>query len=280
MALITRWASSVALAGLLAGTASASSVSGDPLADGWVFGGNSLALGNYVRGDGVFDYGLYTSAFSLSSGSNLVGSGWQAGDSILGIGGVITPGAANPNLTQSVRLVAKFGTSPSAWQASTITPTGGNGLGSFSGGAGGDGAILLGTDGPTQGTGSLNPGSSRFVGPGNPGPGNVFEIPLAQRYDGGGVSAMPTSIGKFIFQFDTNDVLSSWQVLLNRDVLGAQLGAGAEIPGLGDRAIVTLQRSVNSTLFTDSLITVVPAPGALALLGLGGLCATRRRRGA
>ena len=264
--------------------ASAQSVDGGASWSGWTSGGNSLDLGNYVRGSGVFDFNMYTTAFSISSGSPLLGTGWQAGDSVLAIGGAINQGAVNTNLSQSVRLVTKFGTDTNTFSASTVVPTSGNGNGSFSGGAGGDGAILLGTDGPTQGPGNLNPttvGSytSIFVGPGAPGPGVVYTMPLSQRYDTGIVdSGITTDIGKFVFLFDSNNVLSSWQIFLNRSLLADVLPSGEELPNIGNQAIMTLQRSTSSTLLTDSMVTVVPTPASAALLGFAGIAAARRRR--
>jgi len=282
MTRFTRTASIVLIAGC--SSAFAQSVDGGASWSGWTSGGNSLALGNYVRGNGLFDYEMYTTAFSLSGGSPLLGTGWQAGDSVLAIGGLINQAALNENLSQSVRLVAKFGTDANAFSASTFVPTGGNGNGSFSGGAGGDGAILIGTDGPTNGPGHLNPtttgtNTSIFVGPGAPGPGVVYTMPISQRYDSGSVdTSITTDIGKFVFLFDSGNVLSSWQIFLNRSLLADVLPAGEEVPDLGHRAIMTLQRSTSSTLFTDSLITVVPTPSSAALLGLAGLAAARRRR--
>ena len=261
----------------------APSIDGGSSWTGWTSGGNSLTLGNYVRGDGVFAFDMYSTAFSLSAGSGLLGGGWQEGDAVLALGGSITQGVTNNNLSQSVRIVTKFGTDATAWSASTFVATGGNGQGSFSGGAGGDGAILLGTDGPTQGPGNLNPttggsNTSIFVGPGAPGAGNFYEMPLAERYNAGSTASYSTDIGKLIFLFDANNILSSWQVFLNQSMLSDQLGPGGLVPELGDRAVMTLQRSTSSSLFTDSLITVVPTPGTAGLLGLAGLAALRRRR--
>ena len=106
-----------------------SGVTGYPVADGWEFGGNSLEPGVFVRGSGGFNFDIYTAAFTLSSSSPLIGDGWDEGDIIFGIGGVIDPNANNPELTHSVRIVSKFSAGNDGWSA--------GGTGSFSGAGGG-----------------------------------------------------------------------------------------------------------------------------------------------
>src|SRR5690606_6053465 len=129
---------------LFAAVASAGPITGNPAADGWTAQGNSLAIGTYIRGGGGFNYNVYTTSFTLEAGSPLLGGGWQVGDTILAMGGVIVDNASG-NLTSSVRIVSKFGNSPTAWQASTTASPNGDGLGSTSSGHGGNGAVLLGT---------------------------------------------------------------------------------------------------------------------------------------
>ncbi len=254
----------------IAGSAFASPTifTGNPATDGWDFQGNSLSASNYIRGAGNFDYGIYTSSFTLGAGSNMLGGGWSAGDSILGAGGVINNRTGN--LTQSVRIVTKFGADQNAWPGSS---------GSFSGGAGGNGAILLGTYAPGGGN-NLNPTSSSFIGP-----GVVHQMPLAQRYDSG-TSSISTTIGKLLFTFDADNVLSSWQVLLNLTVLESLLAPGEELPSDLSSVNSTLQRSNNSSLFTDARggfetaeSVVIPLPGAagMALAGMGMIGLRRRR---
>lgn len=256
--------------------AGASSISGNPLADGWAFQGNSLDAGTYVRGQGGYDFGIYTSSFSLSGGSNLLGSGWQAGDSLLGVGGVVND--LGGNISQSLRIVTKFGTDPGAWSPATESA-----LGSFSAGHGGDGAVLLGTYSPANASsgGHFNPGVAlNFLDP-----GTVHEIPLAQRYDSGVTSSIDTNIGKILFTFDASNYLASWQLVLNLTLLEAELPAGSILPSDADRIIQTLQRSNNSTQFTDGLggfdtaAVVIPLPTGAGMAAFGlGLVALRRRR--
>jgi len=249
--------------------AMASLATGDPEADGWVFGGRSLDPDIYVRGNGGFDFDIYTTAFTLSDTSNLLGDNWQAGDAILGLGGVIN--ARTTNLTQSVRIVSKFGTAADAWSTGS----------SFSGGDGGDGSVLLATYSPAANNGlHLNPNPVNLQ-PSILGPGQVWGIPLAQRYENGAVvdlvaSGNPVSpntqmVGKLIYTFDEDSILASWQVFLNVSLLPTY----NSLPSVGDRAIQTLQRSTGD--YTDGLVVVIPEPATMLLLGLGTLLLRNRR---
>lgn len=71
----------------------------------------------------------------------------------------------------------------------------------------------------------------------------------------------------------------SWQLLLNVSLL--ERVAPAEftglLPGIGDLAIMTVQGGSGSP-YTDALVSVVPEPASLGLLGLGALGLMRRRR--
>lgn len=233
-----------------------SNVSGNPKVDGWSFQGHSLDAGVFVRGDGDFAFDIYTAAFTLGSGSPLVGDGWEVGDEIVAIGGIIDPDDNNPNLTHSVRIVSKFSAGNDGWSA--------GGTGSFSS-AGGDGALLLATRGPASPWGNtehLNPfdgyGSSRVAT--ELGPGEIHKIPMLQRVENGSVNTdAGTEAGKFIYLSDGPDftdtdsgndapLLSSWQVFANVTMLGAE---HMPVPGEGDRAVQALQRS--SGVSTDGL---------------------------
>ncbi len=237
-------------------------VNGNPASDSsWTAGSNSLDSGAYIRGAGNFGYDTYSTSYAIPSGSPLVASGWSVGDRVLGVGGSIatndgisagwgsafTGDAVNSNLTTSVRIVAKFGASPTAWVPSTVRPDGGNGSGSFSSGHGGDGAILLGTD-----VGAIDDSDA----------GMLLTFDTNQRYDSG-TSSISSSVGRLIFN-STGDILESWSVYLNTTLLSSQLSGGSEVPLTGDRINLTLQRSTNSTLFTDAMVTpaAIPEPSA------------------
>jgi hypothetical protein len=229
-------------------------VTGDPEADGWAFQGHSLDAGVFVAGTGAFAYDIYTAAFTLDSGSDLVGGGWEPGDEIVAIGGVIDPADSNPNLTHSVRIVSKFSAGNDGWSA--------GGTGSFSG-AGGDGALLLATRGPLSPSGNtehLNPFASGSRAATALGPGVIHEIPILQRMENGIVNTdAGTEAGKFIylaagpdfvdtFTGETAPLLSSWQVFANVTMLGL---THTPVPKVGDRAVQSLQRSTG--VFTDGL---------------------------
>jgi hypothetical protein len=280
----TRWIGTLLLTATLLGAATttlAASITGNPSVDsGWTTAGNSLDNGVYIRGAGNFGYDLYTTGFTIQPGSPLLASGWSLGDSVVAVGGQIattdgvsagwglafTGDAVNSNLTASVRIVSKFGTSPTSWSASTVRPNAGNGDGSTSGGYGGEGAILLGTN-----VGDLVSANT------------LMTVSLNQRYTNGGatVTNQSNDIGRLIFQ-TSGGFLSSWEMFLNTTELAGALAPGAEIPLIGDRINQTLQRSTNSTLFTDAMVTIqgVPEPASIVIAGLGilGVLATVRRR--
>jgi hypothetical protein len=271
-------AAALALAG--ASASQAGVVTGNPAADGWSNSGlgNSLDSGTYVRGAGAFDFDLYKSSFTLSGDSNLitVGSNWQVGDLILGIGAAATK---TTNLTNSLRVVAKYGTDTSTFTASTVASPSGNGDGSFSGGYAGNGGILLGTAPPDEYPQRFVAGNANQVLSFNDAAGDVM-----QRWNGSLVdlNATTADAGKFIFQVDGNGFLSNVEVFLNVSQL--ERSGFAVNPGEGDQFILTFQRSSNSTLFTDALgntaTAAVPEPSSLALAGLGiaGLAGYLRRR--
>lgn len=239
-------------------------VNGNPASDpSWMAGSNSLDSGSYIRGAGNFGYDTYSTSYLIPSGSPLVTSGWSVGDQVLGVGGSIatndgfsagwgaafTGDAVNSNLTGSARIVAKFGASPTAWVPSTVRPDGGNGSGSFSSGHGGDGAILLGT-----GVGDIDDADA----------GLLLTFDTNQRFDSG-TSSISSSVGRLVFN-SSGDILESWSVYLNTSLLASLLPGGSEIPQAGDRINLTLQRSTNSTLFTDAMVSPVAIPEPSALL--------------
>lgn len=276
---------------VLAASAHAQTVSGNPSADGWVYGGNSMENGVYVRGGGIFSYGVYQQNIVLSAGSNLLstvsGSTWSIGDQVIGLGGVFVtsptapaagwgPGSSystsqstgaggsasvNGNVTSSLRMVGKFGTDANAWGASSLAPGGGNGLGSTSAGHGGIGAITLGNSvGDITGTAS-----------------GLLRLPsVAEIYTGSGTVSISNTVGRMVYNYGSGGIVTSWELFLNVTLVQTLYGGSyADLPAFGDANIVTTQRSTNATLFHDA---VVPTPGAAAILGLGGLAAARRRR--
>jgi hypothetical protein len=258
-----------------AGHAHAVMITGNPSTDsGWAAGGNSLDSGTYIRLAGNFSFDTYYTNFVLEAGSPLLGGGWSIGDSIIAMGGKIVPNsglavdtgwatdgftgdAVNSNLTSSVRIVSKFGTSPTSWSASTAKPNAGNGAGSTSGGAGGDGAVLIGTS-----VGDITLANADAILS-----ASVQERYPAPTFTGSAIVGM----GKYIYNVDGSNLLSSWETFLNVSKLAASLPGGTEVPQAGDRYNQALQRSTNTSLITDALIAsqVVPEPSTWLLAGLG-----------
>ena len=98
-----------------------------------------MANGTYIRGGGNTDFNLYTTALTVTAGSSLLTNGslgWQVGDTVVAMGGVITTtdgvtagwggpfvgDPVNADLTTSERIVAKFGNSPTSWSAEHHRP--------------------------------------------------------------------------------------------------------------------------------------------------------------
>jgi len=268
----------VALAVALSGsTAHAVAITGNPSADsGWTLAGNSLNNGVYIRGAGNFGYDLYTTSFTVEPGSPLIALGYAVNDLVLGMGGKIqsTDGVTagwgsaftgdpvnTTNLTTSVRIVSKFGVSPSSWNPSTIKPNGGNGSGSTSAGDGGNGAVLLGTA-----VGELSA------------PGTLVHFSENKQYVASNAYAgdnISNSFGQLIYlkSGGNPDLLTSWETFLNVTKLATVLPLSPDIPAPGDRINQALQRSSNVTLFTDALAATpqVPEPSSLALAAMGAL---------
>lgn len=278
---------------LVVSSASAQIVTGNPFADGWNAGGNSMANGVYIRGGGLFSYEVYVKSFQIEAGSNLLttvgGSTWSVGDQVVGIGGVFTSAptaeangwgggssydtsqavagggstAVNGNISGSLRMVSKFGSSPTAWSPSTVAPGLGNGDGSSSGGAGGLGSVLLGT--------SVGEVASFTNG--------VLRLPsVAEIYNGTTSVSLDAKYGRMVLQKGT--LVTSWASILNLTLLEADLGGSyADLVGVGDRHNVAVQRSDNSRLFQDALVAdPVPEPATMTILGLGALAALRKRK--
>lgn len=283
---------SAAIGVLALGTpAHTAQLTGDPSVDsGWVFAGNSFDQGIYVQGEATFSFDIYSASFNLDATAHSavinsftgVGLDWLAGDRVLGLGGKFVDNtiadtgwdandwqwspysgggsAFNDDVSGSSNPQAKFGTGNAAWTTSTTAPLFGNGSGST--GDGGFGAIHMRT--------TVSFGDRTDAGNSTP------DLPdLLRRVDSGGTAvAIDEEFGRLIYIAD-GSVPQSWQWLLNIDLLEREFN-GEPTPLAGDLAIASVQRGTNR--FTDSMVSTIPEPASLALLGLGGLLMLRRNR--
>ncbi len=256
---------------------------GNPLSDGWSSGGHSFKNGNYVRGAGQFSFDMYSTSFTVQSGdaftASVGGNSWTAGDQVLALGAVFvasptatangwtsySTGVFNDNITSSLRMVSKFGSDPTSFGASTISPHNGNGAGSFSGGAGGLGSVLI-----------ANTAADLSATPS----GVLRQGSITEIYNGSGVDSVSTVVGRMMYVHNAG-IVSSWEVFLNVTLLNSMYGGTySDLANFGDRGLMTAQRGTNSTLFTDSMVATeaVPEPFTMVGLGLGFAALVRKRR--
>jgi len=287
-----RYLGIIAVAGLvvlLAASATyAVNVTGDPVADGWTFGGRSLAQGTYIRGAANMGFDIYTTGFTLCSGSNLLDTNWVVGDQVLGIGGAInaitdpvalgwsaiTGPAVNSFWVQNLRIVSKFGTSPTAWGASTIAPDAGNGLGSMSGGKGGAGSVQVSTLSGRISNGTLTPGVLFYSQD-----TDIYAPPYSEYF-----GDPEATVGKIIFTLGKpiaqGGELYSWESFLNVSRL-AELISLTDYPAVGDRGNQAIQWDDN--VATDGMVVItapIPEPLTMAglMLGIGSVLTYVRKR--
>lgn len=289
------------LALLCVGIAAQASVTGNPLADGWMYHGNSLADGVYSNGKANYGFDVYSTAISVGAGSPLnIQDGefsWLTGDTVIGVGGkfnsitaseagwsAISGNAVNQLLTTAThgpKLQVKLGTSDASWTTSTTAP--GSGNGNSSTGNGGVGTVHFRTSGWFHATDPLASQDSETTWSGNSG-----ELMLLDKDDhirrlaqGGSYINPDTRVARVIWLWDAeNGVVDSWQLLLNTSLLDRVspdfIGA---TPTFGNLAIVSVQD--RDSAYTDAVISTVPEPGtivaAVGLLGPAALMFRRRK---
>jgi PEP-CTERM motif len=275
---------------VLAGNAAlATSITGNPAADGWTLNGNALANGVYVRGNANYAFDAYSAAISVQSGSNLAiddgANSWLVGDTVLGVGGrfaeitaaeagwtAFSGNAVNillggADLGADVKLQAKFATDSGNFTASSIAPDAGNGLGSL-GNNGGNGAVQVRTSGWfTAADWSAKSGALQLLDK----PDHIIR---------NGTASPDADVARLMWNWDAvNQRVDSWEILLNTsllDRLNPSFTGGTPAAGCLDLATVQNRDSA----YTDAVVGV-PEPGTLLLLATAGLgllaCALRRR---
>jgi hypothetical protein len=253
-----------AIVGTLA--ASASSFTGNPVADGWTSDGISTNSGTYIRGNpdagnlasDDFSFNVYSTTFTLSSA---VGP-FNSGDVLLGLGGV-----NNSGFILGPRIVAKFGSSVADFSASTIGPPG-NGNGSFptnSGTGGVEVAFWY------QFSGNVLSSSSQNGGIQYPTTATNTQDLVLYNVNNTGTTSNLNAYGAVLADFTLTggkDVLTSWEAVVDVTALA---GSFSPIPITGGAADMALQETYEGAPagFTDALIPVViPEPSTYSLVFL------------
>ncbi len=240
-------------------------ITGNPLSDAWTYIGNSASPGNFNNqsGGAIYSADIYTTLFPLTLSTLSAATSWSLGDIIVGVGGVFTA-TGNTTLTYdgaggstSTRIVVKYGSPTATWQPNSPIPAS-PGYGSLAHGEAG--SVLLGTFAYT-----FSPAfSGQFAVP-NDSP----ELQLS-----GSVAPIDPSVGRDITEW-TGGTLTGFETFLNLTLLSAQVPASNVQPGA--KFILDLQN--NHSEYQDSQGTLAtPEPASAALLALGTLLLTSRRR--
>lgn len=289
----------MALLALTSSMANAVSITGNPLADGWIAGGHSLENGVYVTGSANYGFETYSAGFTVQSGSVLdISDGatsWLVNDNVIAVGGSFQPitagdagwggfsgGAVNALLPagqnpSSLKLQVKFGTNLATWTTSTTAPGSGNGNSSTSNGGG---RVQVRTSGYFGATVLTAGQDEPWTWAGNS--GQLLVLDKDDHINWAGQSLPSKYVARMIWNYDAGSGhVSSWELLLNTSLLD-RLDPGHLLPSIGDKAILTVQQADGA--FTDALVqinavSVVPVPGAVWLLGSAlGLIGWMRRK--
>ncbi len=302
-----------AFTGMLCPLQAAFTITGNPAADlGWAANSNSLQNTNYVRGTANFAFDTYSFEMRIPTGMNaLTATGWNAGDRVVGLGGVFTapmtptdlgyaPGtvftgpAQNSLLNTNSRFIAKFGTNTASniFSPSTVPPNAGNGAGSHSSGNGGIGSVHVSIASNRLSLANAGMLITPDLSPnGSGGFDNVAQYVTVGATGANGIdllvgSAFPSA--RYIYNLDGSGLLTSWEVLLNTTMVGQYPNPNIIVgqPTGGGNWILSVQAGSGAAPFTDGLLVTdpffeAPAPPAFfaLLFGGAGVLAVRRRRG-
>ncbi len=164
-----------------------------------------------------------------------------------------------------------FATPASTFSADNSSPFGGSFAGNLVNLTDGTAAVIKQAN---IGIGIVNPGDEitiSFWAKNINGVGGVNFAEFFSEIDGGGTSSAQILGGAPLFASDTDWTFYEFTTFAGPDVSG---GVTLQFTATTGAVI----GSTSQLLLDDVSVTVIPTPGALAVLGLGGLVAGRRRR--
>lgn len=285
----------------MAGVASAAiDFTGDPTTSSglsWSSLGNSLQTSNVIwaGGNTIRSVGFYSSNFiftgsetqSASMGNNSVsGAGWNVGDRVVAIGWQVTNGATAGAGWLNGETFMKFNPGGAGGYQAASSVGGSGSSTSFSNSVAGD-YQLYGTGNGTPSNTSGNEGEITVFRYRTSDPGYVTTYPMqVGAVSSGALLANPFRSFSVLAGGTAapgGSQISSQTFLVNVDLLaraGADYGFSPNMIGntIG-KLMIDIGQGAGSVSTTVVLTDVpVPAPGAIALLGLAGLAGGRRRR--
>lgn len=272
--------------GALLQATTATALTGDPLADGWAYSGNSLDQGAYVRGTGNIGFDMYSTQFTVSDSSlfSLTGhSGagfndyyvdpktnsrtwdtdnarsWSVGDTVIGIGGMFsditateagwgafTGNAVNSNIDNEYRLRLQAKIGTDDASWSASTLAPNAGNGSGSSSDGGLGSLLV----RTSGWHSLDTWEDQA--------NTIFGLQDPKHLERDKASTfVGVDAARVIWTWDAaHKRPGSWQLLVNLSLVDADapLDFAGLLPDFGNAVIGSVQ--VNNAAYTDGLMSI------------------------